>query len=310
MLRSWTRRLKIESDLKIGIALSRTRMSVVEMESQGAQQVVRRTKYYELATPLFHKETGDDLNGSLYEIVSTIADGIKDKSCPFNVVIPDIAMHSSTFELDVLPRSNRTLSSLACWRMAKETGRPEDELECQFNVLGTEQGKQLLYVQAGDRYRLDQIRRAFKRSGIIPWQLNSASFYRYNTLIAKGIAPSSAMLSIDDDSWTLLIWDKNNRIRLTMTRMRRNQPCADEALLIGKELTRVVRAWLVNMPETEFNNLYLHGCRAGIGIIDNYIPPGLFKEIMEFDNIDARITEHMTNESSLMSLAVMAAHTE
>jgi hypothetical protein len=177
------------------------------------------TKQHTIEPSLFAINTDRSIGSTFHEAMKSLVDAIKGGSCPIHVVVPDIAIRSATFELDELPKSKSTLSALARWRMSNEIGKAEDEIECKALPLGVDQGKQLLYVQAGDLYWLEQIRTAMNRYGLVPWTINSASFFRYNYLCEHVITPSSAMLSVDDDCWTLQAWDAESRIRLTVSRM-------------------------------------------------------------------------------------------
>lgn len=309
MLHSWTRRLKLESELRVGISISRSKMCAVAVSGHEAHPKIIRTQYSTIESPLFVHDVDGRGARSLHKSMQTLIEGITPEACPIHVAIPDLAVRSTTFELDALPKSRSTLTSLACWRMAKEFGGSEDEFECQINVLGVEQKKHLVYVQAGDRYWLDQIRSALKLRNAMPWIINSASFFRYNSLNDKGIAHSSAMLSIDDDCWTLLGWDTNNRIRLSLTRMRSGNRCVDEAAAISKELTRVMRAWQVTSPEIKINSLYLDGCRSGVAMLTELVESEIFAEIRPIDSTSTKVNDEVSDESSLKSLAIMAAQT-
>lgn len=309
MLRSWTRRLGLENDLSVGIALSSSNVCVVKVNWQDGKPNITWIKQGTIERPLFESEDLHDNGDALYKALWPIVESLEDKSLPVHVVMPDTVIRTATFELDELPKSRKTLSSLARWRMSDELGRGEDELVCQTMSLGDDDGKHLLYVQAGDRYWLEHVKSSFNACRILPWSINSASHSRYNYLNTQGIKPVSAMLSIDDNCWTLQVWDSDTRIRLTLTRLRRAHTSTRDEEMILNELTRVLRAWQVNHPDYTFNTLYLDGRKE---CIDRLIgqPSGLFKDniTMKLDRV--KPVNEMNTESPLMALATMAAVTE
>lgn len=308
MLRSLTRRLKIESEQHIGIAFSRSKVCVTSVDRSAGHPKVLWTKLTEIETPMFTPIMDGSGGSSLYRTLMPLVDELKDDAYPVSVVLPDHSVRAVTFELDEMPKSKSTLASLASWRMSKELDRPEEELECQLSVLGEARGKHLLYVQAGDRQWIDQIRSTLSMCEILPWEMNSAAFYRFNHLNDNAITPSSALLSIDDDCWTLQMWDENNRIRFTVTRLRNQSHDHGEIVSISNEITRVMRAWYMTQPDLKVKILYLAGCKADIEAVTCIIQPQLFGEFRTIDKFNDN--NDAVNGASLKSLATMAAYAE
>jgi len=310
VLRSLTRHFKIESDQRIGVAFSRSRVFIAAVAGAAKYPKILWTKESEIIPAMFNPVPDDSSTSSLNQLLMPLLDQIKEDVCPIHIVLPDHSVRNAIFELDELPKSRQMITALASWRMSKEFGRPEEELECQINVLGDDHGKHLLFVQAGDRYWMDKIRSALKTSGLLPWSMNAASVYRFNHLNDNGITPSSAMLSMDDDCWTLQAWDENNKIRFVMTRLRNRSAGIEEAESIGSEVSRVLRARLITSNDLKVKNLYLAGGKGDIEAVSDRINHELFGERITFDNHITGDAAELSKESSLKSLAIMAACTE
>lgn len=310
MLRSWTRRLKIESNYRVGIALSQSMICVAVVDTTAEQPIVSSLRQSNIEQSLFNPGSEDGDGNQLQKSIMPIVGELKEKSYPVHVSIPDTAVRAATFELDDLPKTRSTLYSLARWRMSNELGRSENDLECQVNVMGTDRGKHLIYVQAGERYWLDKVRSTLTACGIMPWVMNSASFYRFNHLYDEGLSRSSAMISINDDCWTLQAWDEINRIRLTVTRIRKIPQCHGEFASIANEINRVLRAWLITHPDYKVDKLYLTGCKADVeGIMSTHIHPELFCKIITVDATNIMTGNKFNDKSPLASLAIIAACT-
>lgn len=306
MLRSWTKRIGLEKDLRVGIALSRDNWCAVALDGGKDSPKMAWNKQGRVEQPLF---TADKASDSLNSVLSSIVDSITDASLPVNVAIPDTVIRAATFELGELPKSGKTLSSLARWRMSDELGRGEDELIYQTMSLGEDNGKHLLYVQAGDRFWLEHIKSSFNACGILPWSINSAAHFRHNHLNLQGMRPASAMLSIDDECWTLQLWDSDTRIRLTVTRLRGASQSTNDGNVISNELTRVLRAWQVSHPDFTFNALYLDGSKECIDTIMERSSE-LFSETIIMKSITEVPVTTLVAQSPLMALATMAAVSE
>lgn len=308
MLRSWTRRLRIESDYRVGIALSQSMVCVAVVDATAEQPIVCSIRQGSIEQSLFTPGSVDSDGNLLQKSIMPIVGELKEKPYPVHVSVPDTAVRAVTFELDELPKTRSTLHSLARWRMSNELGRSENDLECQVNVMGTDRGKHLIYVQAGDRYWLDKVRSTLTACGIMPWVMNSASFYRFNHLHDEGLSRSSAMISIYDDCWTLQVWDDANRIRLTVTRIRKIPQGHDEIASIANEINRVLRAWLITHPDYKVDKLYLTGRKAEVeSIMSAHIHPELFCEIITVDATNIMVGNKFNETSPLASLAIMAA---
>lgn len=309
MLRSWTRRLSLENDLSIGIAISRNSVCAAKIKEQDGKPNVIWIKQTTIDQPLFEHDDIHPNSDALSKALKTIVNSLDNRSSPIHVALPDTVIKTSTFELDDLPKSNKTLSSLAQWKMADNFGRIDRELVCRTLSLGTDNGKHLLYAQAGYRYWIEHITSSFNACGIVPWTINSASHFRHNYLNSQGIAPASTMLSVDDDCWTLQLWDSDARIRLTLTRLRRIlQSRCDEDFIIN-ELVRVLRAWRVNHPDLTLDTLYLDGSKEIIGRLIEH-PLDIFKKTIPMKLDVAKPEQDNINESPLATLATMAAVTE
>lgn len=306
MLRSLTRRLKLETGLNVGIALSRSHLAAVALEEASGKPRVAWKKYTAFNSSIFEPNPAKDIGNTLYEALSPLAKEINGELHPLHIVMPDTVIRSATFELDDLPKSKPMLASLACWKSSTEFGRAEDELECKTTNLGVVNDKHLLFVQAGDRFWLDKIRDSLHSSEIIPWTINSAAFFRFNHVMQQRATPASALLSVDEDCWTLQLWDADNRIRLTVTRVRRSNGCDDHGI-ITNELNRVLLAWRHKAADIELNTLYMDGQRSCLEKIQEGLQTGLCRKIIINGSGDSNMDAVHIGESPLMSLAFMAA---
>lgn len=261
---SWTRALRPAAACQAGIAIGRSQLTAVVLAAGGARPQVQAVHTQPLVVPLFEAQPGLLAEDALVQALRAVSAPFRERYAPVHVALPDFVLRSTVFELDQLPKKARLRQALLRWRFAKEWQRSEDSLDCRGDDLGPDGGRHLFFGQAGDSAWLACVRRALARAGISPWSLNAAAVYRFNGFHDTLAVAPGALLGLDPDSWSLLLWDERGRIRQVLTRLRENQPSGSQAAAIAAETERAILAYVKADGRRRVDRLHLAGDQADI----------------------------------------------
>lgn len=175
-----------------------------------------------LADTLFAGTPTPEVESALAAAFSKVTANAAGKFIPCHVAVPDPAVCFTVFELDELPKSEKTRLDLIRWRFDKEHSGDNQALDCYCQELGQENGKQLLLGQAVDSAWLQCIKRSLRRAGLTPWSINMGACYRFNQFHDRFAKENhgAAMVALDADAWSVFIWDAGARPRLVRANWR------------------------------------------------------------------------------------------
>ncbi len=264
---SWTRAWRPSVSCRAGIAVGRRQLTAVLLHEGQPLDVQAQP----LPVPLFEGVPTLAAEDALVRALQTVGASLAGRYAAVHVALPDFALRSTVFELDQLPGSVRLRQALLRWRFAQEWLRGEDSLECRGQDLGQDGARHLLFGQAGDGAWLACVRRALARADIGPWSLNAAAVYRFNGFHDTLRATPGALLALDPEGWSLLIWDAQGRLRQVLTRLRADpgESAAHAAALtaIADEAERAVLAYVQAQGGRRIDRFYLSGEHVGIAAL-------------------------------------------
>jgi hypothetical protein len=249
-----TRMLSPSATLQAGIAIGRNQLCAVTLEANGKSHAMRSIFRHELSAPLFSGVPTAAADTALDAGLLAVGDALKSQFALVHIALPDTVIRSAVFELDELPKTVEMRDALMRWRFAKDWQRPEDSLECRGQDFGSAEGKRLLLGQACDRAWSDCVKRALARADITPCSLNAAATYRYNRFHPVFEQGVGAMLTLDPDGWTLLMWDATRRVRRILARLR-GSASAEEMDAMADESARAI----LSTSAGNVGKLYLAG---------------------------------------------------
>lgn len=260
---SWTRAWRPAVACRAGIAIGRQQLTAVLLDDSQQPPRLRALHTQALAAPLFDGPPSAAAEDALVQALQAVSSDLAGRYAAVHVALPDFALRSAVFELEQLPRPARLQQALLRWRFAQAWQRSEDSLECRGQDLGRDGARHLLFAQAGDRAWLDCVRRALARVDIGPWSLNAAAVYRFNAFHDTLSATPGALLALDADGWSLLIWDEQGRLRQSLIRLRANasEPLAVTLAAIADEAERAILAYVQAEAGRRVERLYLTGER-------------------------------------------------
>jgi len=188
-----------------------------------------------------------------------VAKAAKERFIPCHVALPDPAMAFAVFELDELPKSEKTRFDLVRWRFAKEYSVNGETFDCVHQELGKENGKHLLLGQGMDKAWSQCVKQALRRAGIAPWSMNPGACYRFNQFHDRFAMEKhgAAMVILDPDSWAVFLWDATARPRLVRARWRTStDKIIDDYDEIALEAERLILSYVRSGREGTVTRVY------------------------------------------------------
>lgn len=227
--------------LQAGIAIGRNQLCAVTLDASGKSHSIRNIHRHDLPAPLFAGIPTPAAEAALDAALLAIGDELRSQFALVHVALPDTVLRSTVFELDEMPKTAEMRDALMRWRFAKEWQRAEESLDCRGMDLGSAGGKRLLLGQACDRAWSDCVKRALARADLTPCSLNAAATYRHNHFHPLFEQGEGAMLTLDPDGWTLLLWDTDRRVRRISARLR-GIAAADGMDALADEAARAIQS--------------------------------------------------------------------
>jgi|GEM_PF-5207782 len=200
------------------------------------------------------------LDSSLGEIISTIGSKEGKHSSPIQVVLPDPIASTEVFSIDELPRSKISIDNLVHWRMCKNFHREVENTAFTYHIFGKENNAYLVYGLIVERALINTINSVFDRNKMIVNRIDTGANYRLNLLHDCLPDNHNALVTLEDEYWTLTIRDDIGRICLIRSRWY-SQPEDLDALVkkIYIDIERSIRAFSHRENGNEVTGIYVDG---------------------------------------------------
>jgi hypothetical protein len=264
VLRSSINRLSSWSavpDQSVGIAIGRSEIAAVGISAGSPQSRVRWVRRLPAPAGWFSGDPSPEHAQLLRDVLVQLVPEVRNQFACVHVALPDPLGTAAVFELDDLPKSAATRRQLARWRIAKELGFADGDIDVRYQDLGSAGGKHLLFSQAVHAGWLVSVKSGLMQAGVTAWSINQAVCFRFNEYqdpLAADRAPG-ALLALDSDAWTVAIWDAAARLRFIRSRWRRldKESSAAEPERIVDEFERAVLAYVHGDPARAVERVYI-----------------------------------------------------
>jgi hypothetical protein len=249
------------SDQAVGIAIGRSEIAAVGISAGSPQRRIRWVRCVSTPAGWFTGDPSPAHAQLLRDALAQLVPEVRNQFVCVHVALPDPLGASAVFDLDDLPKSAATRRQLARWRIAKDLGFAEGDIEVRHQDLGGVGGKHLLFGQAVHAGWLASIKSGLTQAGVTAWSINQAVCFRFNgyqNRLAADRVPG-ALLALDSDAWTVAIWDAAARLRFVRSRWRRldEESSATEPERIVDEFERAVLAYVHGDPARAVERVYI-----------------------------------------------------
>ncbi len=261
---SWiSRRFPWSTGPKASIGIAIGRREICAVHAVPGKAGARRYTIHSapLACELFGGPPTSAAESALASALTDVAAEAKGKFIPCHVALPDPTMIFSVLALDALPKSEKQRRELVRWRLAKEYTTGDAALDGVYQALGAEQGKHLLLGQAMDQAWRQCIRQALRRAGVTPWSMNMGAGYRFNQFHDRLTSDKrgAALIALNPDSWSVLIWDAAARPRLARARWRATADGTTAYEAIALEAERSILSYVRADQGNPVSSVYVTG---------------------------------------------------
>lgn len=155
---------------------------------------------------------------------------------PLQITLPDPCALLEVMEFDELPQTEEDRIAIAKFRFQKEYPTMP-EMQCVTQVISHDKGAAILLAQFIRLDWLSFLNRACRAAGLVPSLIDVSinHIFNNNYEVIKATKGDGALVTIDRNYWTILIWDDACRPRFVRSRWR------DSDLVVEQEYEEIVR---------------------------------------------------------------------
>ena len=256
---SWRLRGSTGAKASVGIAVGRREVCAVHAVLGEKSAHIEAIETAQLPDAMFAGPPTSAMESHLVSALAKVVKKARGRFIPCHVALPDPTMAFAVFELDELPKSEKTRLELVRWRFAKEYSAGAETFDCVHQGLGQENGKHLLLGQGIDKAWLQCIKQALRSADITPWSMNLGTCYRFNQSHDRFAKEKhgAAMVVLDPDSWAVFLWDTATRPRLMRARWRtRTDKTIEDYNEIALEAERSILSYVRSGKEGSVTRVY------------------------------------------------------
>lgn len=244
----------------IGLGFDGNRMAAARVERAGdGYRVTHAAKEVLPFMPFRGATPRPEDFGVFAQAMQRLAAAIHQAHWPLRIALPDPAAIFQVLEFESLPGTARERAAIGRFRLEKEWPAVA-QMECAFQVLSEEKGRSMVIASAVQRAWLDCLREGCRSAGFVPSAMDIAVnkiFNRFHDAIATG-SGDGALISIEQNSWSILLWDHAQRPRFLRNRWREaDAGTGGDYEVIVQDVERLVRSYVLGMLGRRIDGIYL-----------------------------------------------------
>ena len=201
-----------------GLSVGREHVSYVEIAKTAQKWGVQHLGEAKINGRLFAGET----SAAAAALASALTAAQGDRAPrfgPLHISVPDAAVRMSLFELDAVPAARAAQDAFVEFRMARESGATRYRYVSQPLGRGKSGKHLLLGLALEERWHL-AIETALQETGLRAWSLNANGLRQFNLHHEHIRARGGALVTLEPDTWSLLIWDAGGLLRYSRAQWR------------------------------------------------------------------------------------------
>ena len=218
-----------------GLSVGREHVSYVEIAKTAQKWGLRHVGEASLSGRLFAGEPAAS-TAALVSALTAAVGARAPRFGPLHVSVPDAAVRTSLFELDAVPASRAARDEFIEFRMGREPGATKCRYVSQPLGRGAGGKHLLLGLALEERWYL-AIEGALQAAGLRAWSLNANGLRQFNLHHEKIRLRSGALVTLEPDTWSLVIWDAGGLLRHSRAQWRVDELDANE---IAAEIERSI----------------------------------------------------------------------
>lgn len=258
----------LTSSRAVGICFARQHVGVARVRRSAMRWQLETFVEQELPAPLFEVPATPEALDSLRRSLAELTAGLAKSHMPVQVALPDPAVRAAVFELEELPKSPAAQTSLVEFRFGRESA-VATALTSVSQALGQVRGPlnarasltHLLFGMSMDGRWRETLQGLLRESGVVAWGIAPGALQVFNLFHDRLVERSGAMLQVNSDSWALLLWDEQGRLRHCSAHWRDTSNAANggDHHAIASEAARLVVAYADAQPERSIEKIFVAG---------------------------------------------------
>jgi hypothetical protein len=252
----------------VGVCFARQHISVVQLRRSAARWQLETFVERKLSAPWFDSVAMPAATENLRQALAELTASFASTYIPVHVALPDPAVRVAIFELEELPKSPAAQTSLVEFRFNREpaaAGALVSVSQALGQVRSQLQGRapltQLLFGMSIDSGWHEAVQSLLREVGVVAWGIAPGALQRFNLLHDKLAEGSGALVSVSADSWALLLWDEQGRLRHCNAHWRdpAHASADGDHQSIATETARVIVAYVDAHPERSIQKIFVAG---------------------------------------------------
>lgn len=244
----------------IGLVFGKDRVVAVRATREGEDYCITHLVEEVLPFSLFTNAAPRKEDcASLSQAMQRLAASIPQSYWPLQISLPDPAAIVQVMEFDSLPQTPRERAAIAQFRLEKEYPALK-QMQCSTQVLSTEGEKGLLLAVFLQRAWLDCVNSACRAAGFVPSVMDISINHLFNRFyeVIQTTSGDGVLVAVEQDSWSILIWDGSHRPRFVRSRWRDESAGTDEEYeLVVQDVERLIMSYVLRQPGRRISEVYL-----------------------------------------------------
>lgn len=290
---------------RMGIVIGQTHAWVMIATYDGKNYHAEINKTIPVKIPLFNGPPTSSSRAELDRVIKEACDITASSYLPVQVAIPDPIVELKSFELDEISYSNKVRVNLAKWLFSQEHHFEYEKITCVCQRLNRDNGKNLLLSLAIETSWLESIHESFQSVKIYNLLISKSICFKFNhfreVLVSNG--GHGVLISLDPESWSLLIWDGAGNPCFSRSRWWGQQyiDSVEEAIhKVTIDIERTLRAYISSDSAKNIKNIYVSGPESQMLLLIS-----LLDERLEHSSQPIPIDTGYTLKSSTESLNIV-----
>lgn len=201
----------------------------------------------------------EEERAGLSQAMQRLAASIPQAYWPLQIALPDPAAIFQVMEFDSIPQTPHEREAIAQFRLEKEFPAMT-QMQCTTQVVSKEGEQGLLLALFIQRAWLDCLNDACRAAGFVPSVIDTTISHLFNLFydVIQATPDDGVLISIEQDTWSILFWDAVHRPRFVRSRWRDVSAGTDEEYeVIVKDIERMIMSYVLRVPGRKIDRIYL-----------------------------------------------------
>ena len=210
-------------------------------------------------TPFANSAPRDEDCATLTLAMQRLAASVPQAYWPLQIALPDPAAIFQVMEFDSLPDTPAERAAIALFRLEKEFPTLP-QMQCTTQVISKEGEQGLLLTIFIQRAWLDCLNSACRAAKFVPSVIDISLSHLFNRFydVIKAGSGDGVLISVERDSWSVMIWDSAQRPRFVRSRWRDTSSEKNEEYeAIVQDVERLIVSYVLRVPGRRIGVIYL-----------------------------------------------------